>query len=227
MSEHWPRPWVKLCGMTRPEDADAAAALGATMVGINFWPHSARYVEVERAVEIAQAVAGKIPVVGVFVNEETVRIDEIAAEVGLDLIQLHGDEPSSVVAEFGSRAIRALRLESSDSFPSMESSSFLSSSSSSSFLESEVFCFLIDAPAGARYGGTGVEWDWLRARDFVARTRVPVLIAGGIGPGNARKALAASGAAGVDLASGVESAPGIKDLEKMKRLFEEVRVGEK
>jgi phosphoribosylanthranilate isomerase len=204
-------PIVKICGVTRPADAQAAAGLGAAIVGVNFWPRSPRCVDRERARAIAAAVRGSARLAGVFVNEDPDRVQEIAEDVGLDFVQLHGDEPVADLARFRGRSIRAIRFESARLSPS--SNLFLLQEADLSFL-------LIDAPAGERYGGTGMPWDWALARPLVARAPAPVLVAGGIRPETARAALAASGAAGVDVASGVESAPGIKDPEKMRRLME-------
>ena len=204
------RPWVKICGVRRPEDAELAARLGATMIGLNFWPRSRRCVERAAAREIAAALDGRVLRVGVFVDEEVDRIEATIAEVGLDLVQLHGDEPEEVVARFGRRAIRARRPAAAPIGGTVA-----------------VFAYLVDAPArpgAAREpGGTGRSWDWSAARPFVVGCGAPVLIAGGVTADNAARALAESGAAGVDVASGVESAPGVKDPEKMERLFEEVR----
>jgi phosphoribosylanthranilate isomerase len=253
-------PWVKICGVTRPGDAAAAAGLGAAVVGINFWPRSPRFVsERKRAREIAAAARERALVAGVFVDEDPARIEEIESECGLDLVQLHGDEPDEIVARFASRAIRALRAESAqaadraakdpsardqDERLSVEKKGEIgevegSPTESISFrwkplsrgdadadrqprLQQNVYCWLLDGPAGERRGGTGAAWDWARARPLVAAARAPVLIAGGLRPDNVRRALAATGAAGVDLASGVESAPGVKSGDLMERLFEEV-----
>jgi phosphoribosylanthranilate isomerase len=202
------RPWIKICGVRRPEDAELAVALGATMIGLNFWPGSPRRVEPGAAREIAAAVGGRALRVGVFVDADPGRIEETMAAVGLDLVQLHGDEPDATVARFGERAIRARR---SVAGPVRGAPA--------------VFAYLLDAPAGGGYGGTGRSWDWGTARPFVAASPAPVLVAGGVAPGRAARALAESGAAGIDVASGVESEPGVKDPEKMERLFEEVRRG--
>ena len=234
-------PWVKVCGVTRPEDAELAARLGARFVGVNFWSGSKRSVDVSAAREITNALAGvgawpHTELVGVFVNEDPERIEELAAEVGLDRVQLHGDEPGEIVARFGVRALRALRADG----PIVNLASMLDSGSRSGendpqrvwdaaletaglTLQWRALAVLLDSGnAGARYGGTGETWDWTSVRGISARSPIPILIAGGVDPSNAGEALAASGASGVDVASGVESSPGIKDREKMERLFEEV-----
>lgn len=277
-----PRPWVKICGVTRPEDAAAAAALGAAVVGINFWPGSSRCVaDLGAAREIAAAARERALVAGVFVDEDPERIEELAAECGLDLVQLHGDEPAAVVARFAPRAIRALRAQRatrdlpvrdqdqkrnqdkderlsvegkdggpatargearalrSDRAPLHDPAESQQASAASPTLqwkplsgeasggrqpgfEQKVFCWLLEGPTGALYGGTGAAWDWAQARPVASAASSPVLVAGGIRPENVARALAASGAAGVDVASGVERAPGIKSRELMARLFEEV-----
>lgn len=181
----------------------------------------------EAAREIASAVAGSgALVVGVFVHLAPDEIEAVAAAVGLDLVQLHGPEAPGVARRFGARAIQVFRR------PSPPAAAELARYGA-------VWGFLFDAPPAARpgpaaptgadtsggaYGGTGRTWDHGALRG-VATDR-PVLVAGGIHPGNARRALETSGARGVDVCSGIESAPGIKDLELMTRLFEEVHHGQ-
>lgn len=208
---------IKICGVTRPEDAALAAALGADLLGLNFYPPSPRALDPERDPgrlgEIV-AAAGDVPTVGVFVGEEPGRIEEIAERAGLALVQLHGDESPEAVRRFGRRAIRVFRRR------RLPEPSELA-------LYPEVWGFLFDVPAAPRpgrevlYGGTGETWDY----EMLAALEDdrPVLVAGGIRPETARAALAASRAAGVDVCSGIESSPGRKDPERMKRLFEEVR----
>jgi phosphoribosylanthranilate isomerase len=241
-----PRPWIKICGVTRPEDAVLAAALGATFVGVNFWPRSPRCVELAAAAEIAAALREKPnedsqspALAGVFVNESPQRIEEIAERVGLDYVQLHGDESDEVVVRFGRRALRGLRVERSVARLVDESNVLEAEGAeeapgafdaalerSGLSLQWKAFAVVLDSPrAGERYGGSGERWSWREVNALCARSSTPILIAGGVTPETAAEALAASGAAGVDLASGVESAPGIKDREKMVRLFEGVRGG--
>jgi phosphoribosylanthranilate isomerase len=241
-----PRPWVKICGVTRPDDARLAAELGATFVGVNFWPRSPRCVELTAAAEIAASLGENSnrnsfspALVGVFVNEAPERIEEIAETIGLDYVQLHGDEPGELVARFGSRALRGLRAEgivgallndwaSLDGERANDGAAAFDAALERSglSLQWKAFALVLDSPrTGDRYGGTGAAWNWERARPLCKRSPTPILIAGGVTPESAGAALAASSAAGVDLASGVESAPGIKDREKMVRLFEGVRRG--
>ena len=216
-----PEPLIKICGVTRPEDAALAAALGADLLGLNFYPPSPRSLDPDREpgrLEEIVAAAGGVPTVGVFVDERPDRIEEIAERAGLALVQLHGDESPEAVRRFGRRAIRVFRRR------RLPEPSELA-------LYPDVWGFLFDVPAPSSsprvdrrevlYGGTGETWDY----EMLAALEDdrPVLVAGGIRPETARAALAASRAAGVDVCSGIESSPGRKDPERMKQLFEEVR----
>ena len=232
------RPLVKICGVTRPQDAVAAIELGADLLGLNFYAGSPRCLidpedgpdraleparRLVRAARGAVASAARPPVllVGVFVNEDPERVEEIAGALELDLVQLHGDEEPAAVARFGDRAIRVFRSTEPPAAEELERTP-------------EAWGFLFDVPRGSasaasgsprdeRYGGTGEQWQYEMLRTLEAER--PVLVAGGVRPGNARRALDLSGADGVDVCSGVEGAPGIKDPDRMRRLFEEVRHG--
>jgi phosphoribosylanthranilate isomerase len=208
------RPLVKICGVTTPEDALAAARLGADLLGLNFYPPSPRCLGRERAVEIARAVRDEhgegVGLVGLFVDAEPREIGDLDDAVGLDLVQFHGGETPADLLPFGPRALKAFRR------PEPPAGDELASYGAA-------WGFLFDFPhgaPGASPGGTGHAWDWARVAGL--ETDRPVLVAGGIGPANARRALAVSGAAGIDVCSGVESAPGVKDHDLMTRLFEEV-----
>ncbi len=199
---------IKICGVTRLEDARLAADLGADYLGLNFYPPSPRAIGVERATEIAHSVKGQVTIVGVFVNESPERIQEMVEQVPLDLVQLHGDESPAEVEAFGSLAIKVFRMS------SVFDAAWLSEYPS-------VAAFLFDCSHPGLYGGTGSAWLFEQIADLNAGR--PVLVAGGIRPDNVRQALERSGADGVDVCSGVEARPGIKDPEAMKRLFDEVR----
>lgn len=199
---------IKVCGVTRVEDAVHAAELGVDCLGLNFYPDSPRYVSVERAAEIADAVRGRMALFGVFVNAPRGDIERVVETVGLDRVQFHGDESPEDVAPWGYRAVKVIRVVGRpspwvwDAYP-------------------EVWGFLIEARHDSLYGGTGTAWDYDVLRDL-GRLR-PWLLAGGVGPGNVRRALDVTGAPGVDICSGVESAPGTKDAGKMEALVRAVR----
>jgi phosphoribosylanthranilate isomerase len=203
---------VKVCGVTDPANAAAAVELGADFLGLNFYPGSPRFVEIGRALEIAGAVAGRVPLVGVFVNAPAAEVEETAGRVGLDLLQFSGDEGPEELARFAPRAIKAFRT---GRLPRREEVSAYGA----------LWGILIDALHGSLYGGTGAGWDYA-SLDGATELSGRLFLAGGIGPENARRAAACVRPYALDVCSRVESAPGIKDLGLLLRLFEEVRHGE-
>jgi phosphoribosylanthranilate isomerase len=210
---------VKVCGVTDPANALAAVEMGADYLGLNFYPGSPRYVSVERAREIAGAVGGRVPLVGVFVNAPAATIAETVERAGLDLVQLSGDEGPETVGPLASRTIKAFRTGGLPGGAELAA-------------WSAVWGVLIDAPHRDLYGGTGEEWAYegiktASAADLAGQLAGQCLfLAGGIGPDNVRRAVEAARPYAIDVCSRVESAPGIKDLELLRRLFQEVRDGE-
>jgi len=201
---------VKVCGVTDPANALAAVELGADYLGLNFYPGSPRYVDVRRALEIAAAVAGRVPLVGVFVNASAAEVEETEGRVGLGLVQFSGDEGPETVSPFAGRAIKAFRT---GGLPGREEIAAYG----------PVWGVLIDAPHGSLYGGTGEAWNY----GSVGGDRPERLfLAGGLGPDNARRVAESVRPFAIDVCSRVESAPGVKDLELLRRLFLEVRHGE-
>jgi phosphoribosylanthranilate isomerase len=195
---------VKICGITRPEDAELAASLGAWAVGFNFWEHSKRRCDPAVAAGIARALRRQVEPVGVFVNPTLDEVVRLAEGVGLTHVQLHGDEGPSfctaVAERTGARVIKALRI-----------------GSGADIRDAERFhtdFHLLDAAAGAAYGGTGRTWDW----DLAAqrRSQVPLILSGGLTPENVAAGIAAVRPWAVDVASGVEAAPGIKDHARVE-----------
>jgi phosphoribosylanthranilate isomerase len=201
---------IKVCGVTDPANALAAVEMGADYLGLNFYPGSPRYVSIERAREIAGAVGGRVPLVGVFVNAPAAAIAETVERAGLDLVQLSGDEGPEMVGPFAARTIKAFRTGGLPGGAELAA-------------WSAVWGVLIDAPHRDLYGGTGEEWNYAGAAELAGRR---LFLAGGIGPDNARRAVEAARPYAIDVCSRVESAPGIKDLELLRRLFQEVRDGE-
>ena len=201
---------VKICGVTESANALAAVEMGADYLGLNFYPGSPRFLTIERAREVAEAVRGRVPLVGVFVNASPDEIAGTIEEVGLDLVQLSGDEGPEAMMPFAARAIKVFRA---GHLPGYEELAAWSA----------VWGILIDAPHRGLYGGTGETWDYEAVIGLAGRR---VFLAGGIGPDNARRAVAAARPWAIDVCSRVESAPGIKDPELLRRLFQEVRDGE-
>jgi phosphoribosylanthranilate isomerase len=205
---------IKVCGVTDPANALAAVEMGADYLGLNFYPGSPRYVSIERAREIAGAVGGRVPLVGVFVNSPAAAIAETVERAGLDLVQLSGDEGPETVGPLAARTIKAFRTGGLPGGAELAA-------------WSAVWGVLIDAPHRALYGGTGEGWNYAGAAGLAGQLAGQCLfLAGGIGPDNARRAVEAARPYAIDVCSRVESAPGIKDLELLRRLFQEVRDGE-
>ena len=200
---------VKVCGVTDPANALAAVELGADYLGLNFYRGSPRFVEVKRALEIAGAVGGRVPLVGVFVDAPAGEVEEIVRTVGLDLLQFSGDESAEAVAPFASQAIKAFRTGGLPDRQELEAFA-------------GVWGILVDASHGALYGGTGSAWEYGSISGEIPGR---LFLAGGIGPDNARQAAGARPFA-LDVCSRVESSPGIKDVGLLRRLFQEVRHGE-
>jgi len=195
------RLFVKICGITSVDDAHAALDCGADALGLNFYAPSPRCLPIARAIEIASAIGTRALKVGVFVNATQADIAAIDAAVGLDLIQLHGDEPAGLCARWPGRVIKAFRLQTTKNVDCLAE-------------YAGVRMLLLDAAVGGAYGGTGVCADWHLAC-AAKRHGVPVLLAGGLTPENVADAVRAVAPFGVDTASGVECAPGRKDAGKM------------
>ncbi len=199
---------IKICGITDQEDALFAAACGVEALGFIFYPPSPRYIAPVRAKEIIAALPAEVVKVGVFVNQEAQSVQQIFDFCGLDLIQLHGDETPEYCCQFPPvRLIKAV---------------FLQNEADLSILEQyRVRAFLCDARTPGKYGGTGKRADWgLAAR---VRNIHSLILSGGLNEENIVAALAAVAPPAVDINSGVESAPGRKDREKVGRIVELIR----
>lgn len=194
---------VKVCGVTRVDDAVHAARAGVEAIGLNFWAGSPRCVSPETAAAISAALPAGVRRVGVFVDAGRDAIAAIAGAVGLDAIQFHGDEPPDACAGWPYTTIRAVRVRGPETLAAAAA-------------DYAVDFLLADAWVAGQPGGTGhrVPLDWLAG---VPRERL--ILAGGLTPDNVAEAVRAVRPAGVDVASGVESAPGIKDPEKVERFI--------
>jgi len=199
---------IKMCGMTRAEDARRAVDLGVDAIGLNFYPSSPRFLSVERAIEIVDQIRGDVELYGVFVNEIPDRVEEIRSRVGLDRIQFHGDEEPSEVAPFGLMAVKAIRF--ADSTVERQWERYPT-----------VWGFLLEARHETLFGGSGRSWRY-ESLGGVELPR-PWLLAGGLNASNVGEAIRSSGARAVDVCSGVESIPGIKDVRQMSDFVREVR----
>jgi len=196
---------IKICGITRVEDALAAVALGADMIGLNFYPPSPRSLTLERAQEIRRAIGSRCELVGVFVNADREYIADRLGALRLDLLQFHGDEDEEALAGWPVKVIRALRVK--GELPAVP------------IANARADYVLLDTFDPALFGGTG------RARsleDVKAFELSRIFISGGLNPDNVGEAVVLRPYA-VDVASGVESAPGIKDLAKLRSFIENAK----
>jgi len=196
---------VKICGITNLDDAQAAIEAGADLLGFNFYRKSVRYVEPTTARSIVAQIrsGGRVPqLIGVFVNSPLLEVQSILREVGLDQAQLHGDESIELVTQV--QGLKALRPQSTEE----------AERQAKLFAVATEPALLIDAYRKGEYGGTGQIGDWSLASQ-IAR-QYPILLAGGLTPDNVTEAIRQVRPWGVDVASGVEAAPGKKDAMKMK-----------
>lgn len=195
---------IKFCGITNLDDAERAVAAGAWAIGLIFWPSSPRRCEPSAAVEVAAAVKRRVEVAGVFVNATLDHVAETAEAVGLTMLQLHGDEGPAYCAEAarrtGTKVIKAVRVRSRADVQAL-----------SSF---HIDYHLLDSYTAGVPGGTGETFAWDIARAH--RGRTPVILSGGLNPGNVAEAIESVRPFAVDVASGTEASPGVKDPEKLQ-----------
>lgn len=198
---------VKVCGLTREEDVDAACAFGAAYVGFNFSAQSPRRVSLARARRLAEAVKGARRV-GVFVDETYPDIEDAVAQASLDLVQIHRRLTADDLKHVGVPVLAVAHAGRDDEIPPQE-------------LLLRCAGILFDSSSAGGEGGTGVPFDWtlLQGRTWA----VPLFVAGGLRSGNVGDSIARTRPAAVDVASGVEASPGVKDRAEMERFFAAVR----
>jgi phosphoribosylanthranilate isomerase len=197
---------IKICGITRLSDAEEAVAAGANAIGFVFWPGSPRFIDPFRAARIAAALPPLVARVGVFVNQNAEYINAVAARVRLDAVQLHGDEQVDDLAPLVRPVIKAVALGADSSIDVAAWPARVT--------------LLLDVHDPARRGGTGQTIDWSAAASIARRRRT--LLAGGLTPENVAAAVACVQPFGIDVSSGVETSPGIKDHRRIRALFEAV-----
>ena len=194
---------VKVCGITRPEDAELAVELGAWALGFVLWPQSPRAADAVVAAGIAAALRRRVELVGVFVNPTLEELAHAADELHLSHVQLHGDEGPAFCAEAarrtGAKVIKAVRIASGADFQDLE--------------RFHTDLHLLDAAARGLRGGSGKTWDWELAGR--RRRKIPVILSGGLTADNVAAGIAAVDPYAVDVSSGVEAAPGAKDPAKL------------
>jgi phosphoribosylanthranilate isomerase len=206
LTVHSPR--IKICGITRLEDAQAAVELGAWAVGMVFYERSPRRCELAEAERIGAALRRRGELVGVFVNSPLETIADVNERVGLTLVQLHGDEGPSFCSEVarrtGARTIKAAAVRGPATLQDLA--------------RFHTDFHLLDGYADGMRGGTGERFDWSLIEG--RRSKVPLILSGGLDANNVGEAIAATRPYAVDVASGVESAPGVKDHERIRAFIE-------
>lgn len=200
------RTRIKICGITRPDDAVEAQKLGVDALGLNFFQQSSRYISAERAKEITGEVSALTALVGLFVNPEPAQVESVLEKVPLNLLQFHGDEDDKFCNQFQLPWIKALRVRDFQSIGTQVES------------YPHARGILLDSYVAGEPGGTGKIFDW----SSIPAMKSPYVLAGGLTPENVREAIVCARPYAVDVSSGVESAPGIKDADRMRAFVEAV-----
>lgn len=206
---------VKICGMTTPDDISAASEAGADAVGLNFYAQSPRYVSPQRAIDLLRGFPPLLDAVGVFVGLKTRHVCAIAFQLGLGGVQCFADH-DDLDDPFPFRRIAAFRVKDADSLKAIDQ--YLNACQAVNRMPAAI---LVDAHVDGQLGGTGHTAPWNLLANH--RPPVPLILAGGLTPENVAEAIRVVRPFGVDVASGVESAPGRKDADKVRRFIDAVR----
>ena len=200
---------IKICGITNLADARLAVELGADALGFIFYRQSKRSVAPVLAAEICRALPPFVTKVGVFVNETSTGIQQVLTDCRLDVVQLHGEELPGFCRQLPVKVIKAIRVRDADSLRTAA--------------EYDVDALLLDTYTAEQWGGTGQTFDWSLVQQAKAGLRSPIILSGGLTPENVGGAIRQAEPFAVDVASGVESAPGRKDPEKLRRFIKACR----
>ena len=218
--------WIKICGIRDVETAERLVDLRINAIGLNFYANSPRYVTPDTAALITASLPNTIAGVGVFVNHPIREVETIAVKCQLDYIQLHGDEPPSYLAELQRRLpalqfVRAWRMG-KDRLKGLKL--YLDECRN---WNCQIAACLVDADVAGVYGGSGKTVPWARlASDYKSTVWPPLILAGGLKPENIAEAISAARPWGVDVASGVESSPAVKDFELVRQFIANARDGD-
>ena len=205
---------IKVCGITLPEQAHDIAQAGADWIGLNFWPKSSRYLELDQAREVAAAIPGPVKRVGVFVDADPETIVERITSCELDFIQLHGAESPEELSRYPVPAFKALPVDNREDLQQV-----------APYLTNGNTTFLLDAKHPVLPGGTGQQVATYLSKEACRMGNC--IVAGGLHPGNVEQLVLEAVPFGVDVASGVESAPGIKDIQAVCDFVNAARRGHK
>jgi phosphoribosylanthranilate isomerase len=204
------RVQVKICGLTDEEQAVACAEMGADAVGLVFFSRSPRHVSDEQARRICRSLPSEVCTVGVFVNESYETVLGRVEYCGLRGVQLHGDESPEMVQLLREKGLVVLKTFFTNGHPSLDLMDGYPATAS-----------LVEAAGGALPGGNARTWDWSVTRGL--SRKIPMVLAGGLNPGNVKEAIELARPDGVDVSSGVEALPGTKDLQKVRSFLARVR----
>jgi len=202
--------WVKICGITRAEDAEQLVDAGVDAMGLVFVPQSSRALSMDAAKQLAELVGSDIQRIGLFMDASPEFIKEVLDQVPLDALQFHGQETPAECEQFERPYLKALGLA-----DAIRDEDWLKRASG----YQNATALLIDSHASGQMGGTGQSGDWDRLKRLTASLDKPWIMAGGLGPHNVHQAILACSPDGVDLSSGVESQPGHKDHGKIEALM--------
>ncbi len=198
---------IKICGITRVQDASAACSLGVDLLGFNFVPASKRYLNPYAARNIIDSLPPFISRIGIFADEDLAVVNDLAEFLDLDAVQLHGTEDELFCRRVKVPVVKAINVSSPDDLADLE--------------RYQVSGFLLDTKVEGELGGTRQTFPWKHAVDLCRRHRV--IVAGGLTPGNVAEAVRTMSPYGVDTASGVETSPGIKDADLMEQFVRAAR----
>jgi phosphoribosylanthranilate isomerase len=199
---------IKICGITNVEDALAAAEAGADAVGFMFYEKSSRCISLERAQEISNQLPPYVMRVGVFVDPDPALVAAATSHCGLTMLQFHGDEPNDFCCQFGVMSMKAFRMKDASSLQQLAGY--------------KTDAFLLDSYVAGKHGGTGEKFNWALAIE-AKKAGKPIFLSGGLTPENVADAVRKVEPFAVDVSSGVESAPGKKDHDKIRRFVAAVR----
>jgi phosphoribosylanthranilate isomerase len=207
--QFFPRTRVKICGITRPQDALVAAQFGADAIGLVFYQKSSRNVSIEQAKIIMQALPAFVTIVALFVNAKSSFVEHTLAELPVDLLQFHGNESPEYCQQFAKPYIKALRMSPNIDIPNLVPN----------YIDAKAL--LLDTYVKGIAGGTGKVFDWQQVPKNLSK---PIILAGGLNPDNVNQAISTVQPYAVDVSGGVESNKGIKDAEKIVAFMKKIQI---
>jgi phosphoribosylanthranilate isomerase len=205
------KTWTKICGITRAQDALAAANLGVDAIGLNFYPQSPRAISVADVADLVEGLPARVSIVALFVNPTPELVRQVLGTGTVDLLQFHGSESAEFCEQFETPYMKVVAVKTDSDlkseFAKYESAQYI----------------LLDSFDPIMLGGTGKTFDWGTLVELTRKQRSRLVLAGGLGPGNVREAIEIVQPFGVDVSSGVEASKGIKDIKMMQLFIQGVR----